>query len=331
MGFHGLIPTRKYYRLRLVNGITNQATCFIQSIYNKNPKVYIVTSRIIQGINDYTDVINTRSVITGKEAISGNYINVLVNNDGCLGVISYENLIAQNSLIDDSTVHVLGRCNSVDNVRTDLWTGPTTTYVFPPAGGIQMMVVSSNANDTLAGTGVQKIMIHYLDASYVEHSEIINMNGTTAVNTVATNILRINGMHAYQVGSGGTSVGNISLTNLAGTVTYSYTEATYNEARIAVYTVPAGKTLYLNHWQGSSGSVTGSHFTRIALRATAHMGSLINVFNAIDELGTQLNGGEVTFPIPVAIPATADVKITAVSDSATAHAIVMGAFHGWIE
>jgi hypothetical protein len=331
MGYHGLIPTRQYYRVRVVNGVSNQTTCLIQSIYHKNPKIAMVTSRINQVINDYTDVLNTRSVITGKDIETGNYINVLVNSDGCLGSISYENLIAQNSLTDDNIVRVLGRANSVDNIRTDLWIGPTVTYVFPPAGGIQMRLVSSSANDTLAGTGAQKMMIHYLDASYIEHSEIISMNGTTPVTTVATNILRINSFHIYQSGTGGTSAGNISLTNTAGTITYAYLDLNYNESRMAVYTIPAGKTLYLNHWQGSSGTTTGNHFTRIALRATSHSGILLNTFNAIDEVGTMNGGDNITFPIPIAIPATADVKITAISDSSSADAIVMGAFHGWIE
>lgn len=77
-----------------------------------------------------------------------------------------------------------------------------------------MRFVSSSANDTLAGTGIQKIHIHYLDSNYVSHEEIVNMNGTTPANTVATDIFRINSMHATQVGSLEVSAGNISLQKL---------------------------------------------------------------------------------------------------------------------
>jgi hypothetical protein len=227
--------------------------------------------------------------------------------------------------------YVFGRNSAVNNVRCDLWDGPTCTYVFPTAAQ-QMTIVSSSASDTLAGTGAQKVMIHYLDNNYNMQAETISLNGTTPVNTVATNILRINAFHIYQLGSGGASVGNISVKNLAGAVTYSYVQLGYDAARQAIYTVPSGMVGYINHWQASSGTASGSHFTRIALRATAHEGNLLpGVFRAIDEVGTLNNGMEITLPIPIRIPAMADVKMTAISDSASANAITMGAIMGWFE
>jgi hypothetical protein len=225
-----------------------------------------------------------------------------------------------------------GRRINVNNVRTDIWGGPTDTYVFPAAGGIQMSVVSSSANDTLAGTGAQKVHIHYLDASYVKHEEVISTNGTTPVNTVATNILRINGLHVVQAGTGGTSAGNISLTSVGGATTYGYIEAGYNTARQAIYTIPAGKTGYIKHWQASSGTASGAHFTEFSLRTTSHYGVLWNgVFIASDSVGTLNNNAVMTFPIPIEVPATADVKVTAISDSGAANAICNCVIMGWIE
>ncbi len=115
--------------------------------------------------------------------------------------------------------YVFGRNSLVQNVLCDLWDGPTCAYVFPTVAQ-QMAISSSSANDTLAGTGIQKIIIHYLDNLYQEQTEILSLNGITPVNTVATNILRINAMHSYQEGTGGSAAGNISLKNTAGTVTY---------------------------------------------------------------------------------------------------------------
>ena len=226
---------------------------------------------------------------------------------------------------------VFGRAPSVDNVKVDLWGGPTGTYVFPAAAQ-QMRIVSTSAADTLAGTGVQKVHVHYLDANYAIQNEVLNLNGVTPVNMVATNVLRINGMHSVQVGTGGTSAGAISLTNLASTVTYGFIALGDNTARQAIYTVPAGYTGYINHWQGSSGAATGTHFTQIELRATTHDGSLWpGVFLLQDNIGT-LNGGQnISFPIPIPIPALADVKLSAVSDAGAAHAIVLGSIMGWFE
>lgn len=225
---------------------------------------------------------------------------------------------------------VFGKAPVVNNVVVDLWTGPTTTYVFPTVGQ-QMRVVSDSANDSSTGTGVQKIHIHYLDSSYTIRNEVITLNGLTPVNTVATNIYRINAMHAEQVGTVGVSAGNISLTNTAGTITYGHIVAGFNSARQSIYTVPVGVTGYINHWQASSGSA-GNHFCQTTLRATCHDGVLFpGVFLIQDEVGTQNGGLEITFPTPVPIPAGTDVKISAISDSNAANVIALGAIMGWFE
>lgn len=227
--------------------------------------------------------------------------------------------------------YVFGRNTNVDNVVVDLWEGPTGSYVFPTVAQ-QMRFVSTSANDTIAGTGIQKIHIHYLDANYLPKIEIVEMNGLTPVNTVATDILRINAMHAYQVGSGGFAAGDISLTNLAASVTYAKLTAGWNWARQSIYTVPAGFNGYITHWQASSGSASGNHFTQITLRATCHMGVLLpGVFLIVDEIGS-LNGGDaINYDIPIRIPAKTDVKISAISDGASANVSALGAIMGYFE
>ena len=62
-----------------------------------------------------------------------------------------------------------------------------------------MKLASTSANDTAAGTGIRKVRIHYLDADHVPHEEVVTLNGLTAVNTVATDIYRINRLHADEV------------------------------------------------------------------------------------------------------------------------------------
>ena len=125
---------------------------------------------------------------------------------------------------------VFGRAPDVNNVKVELWGGPTGTYVFPAAAQ-QMRIVSTSAADTLAGAGIQKVLVHYLDVNYAIQAETLSLNGVTPVNTVATNILRINGIHAVQVGTGGAAAGAISLTNLAGSVTYGFITLGDNTAR----------------------------------------------------------------------------------------------------
>jgi len=225
----------------------------------------------------------------------------------------------------------LGYNPAVNNTYVDLWQGPTPNYVFPTTPQ-QMAVVSSSASDAAAGTGIQTVYIHYLDTNYNPQSEVVTLNGVTPVNTVATNILRINAFHAQTVGTTGAAVGNISLTNLGATVTYGYIPATNNTARQAVFTIPAGMNGYLTHWQASSGTVTGTHFTRVSIRATQHLGVLVpGVFLAQDEQGTLNGGGNASYTVPIRFPAMCDIKMSAISDAGSANAQTMGAMYGWIE
>lgn len=225
----------------------------------------------------------------------------------------------------------IGSNSNVNNVRVDLWEGPTGTYVFPTTP-IQMQVVSTSANDTAAGTGARIVHIHYLDNNYAVQTTQVTLNGITPVNTTPTNILRINGFHVISVGSGGTSAGTISLQAVGGAVTYGIILAGFNHCRQAIYTIPAGKTGYITQWTASSGAATGTHFTRMDLRATTHYGILYpGVFLVQDEIGTLNNGIAINYDIPLVIPATADVKCSAISDSAAAAVVAMSRVDGWFE
>lgn len=227
--------------------------------------------------------------------------------------------------------YVFGRNPLVQNVRCDLWEGPTCLYVFPTVAQ-QMAVSSTSANDAAAGTGCRTVYIHYLDGDHLVREEIVTLNGITPVNTVATNIYRINSFHCGTAGSGEAAAGAISLKNTGATVTYALLSAGLTTARQAIYTVPAGVNGYISHWQASSGTVTGTHFTQVAILATSHEGVYLpGVFLLVDEVGTLNGSSNISLPIPTRVPAMADVKLSAVSDAANANAVVMGAIMGWFE
>lgn len=226
------------------------------------------------------------------------------------------------------TVKIIGRCSDVDNVLRDTWDGPTALYVFPTAP-MQMQIVSTAAADNSTGTGIQSVHLYYLDTDYVEREEQITLNGVTPVLTTATNIRRVNKLHAKTVGSSEVSAGTISLTAVGGGTTYSLIPAGRTFARQAIYTVPAGKFMRIEQWQVSSGS-TGAHFCQHTLVATSDEG----VYNPggflpKDEHGTQ-NGGDVfnySFNIED-IPARSDVKVGVISDNAAANVIALTTIFG---
>ncbi len=93
-----------------------------------------------------------------------------------------------------------GKNSNVDNVQADLWEGPTPSYV-PPAVGTAMKIVSTSANDTAAGTGVQKVRISWLNDQYeLQTVEEVSLNGLTAVNLTGSKF-RIQYLHTSQAGT----------------------------------------------------------------------------------------------------------------------------------
>lgn len=101
-----------------------------------------------------------------------------------------------------------------------------TTYTAQTTAA-QRSIVSSSANDSATGTGAQQVKIYFLDATASGPSpsepfftETVTLNGTTAVNTIATNICFIEKIEVVAVGSGGSNAGTITLfTGTGGTGT----------------------------------------------------------------------------------------------------------------
>lgn len=250
--------------------------------------------------------------------------------------------LLQKDLIDEGlgyypekrSFDVLGHAYNIINNRVDVTniggTSPAV-YVFP-ASPIQMRIVSSSANDTSGGTGIRSVTLHYLDTNYAVQQEDITLNGTTPVNTVATNILRVQEVHAKTVGSIGQSAGDIILTDTTGTTVYARIETGFNRNRNATFTIPAGKTGYLTHWNISSGTSSGTHYTRFTLRMTTHDGVVLpGVFIGHDG-SAALNASEnIYYDIPITLPERTDIKVSVISDAANANAEVNSHFSGWYE
>lgn len=95
-----------------------------------------------------------------------------------------------------------------------------TAYTEPTTGA-QRSISSGSALDAVAGTGAQQVRITYftLDASgnvAGPYAETVTMNGTTAVNTVATNIALVEKMEVVRAGSTGAAGGTITLYAITG-------------------------------------------------------------------------------------------------------------------
>lgn len=295
-------------------------------------KKYLNDSPLLHKFFSSTDGTNAEYIVTGFVDNNGNTFNNR-QADNKLRIssspIGYD--IAEGQIPGHTGITQLGYNNDVDNVREDLWE-VGGTYVFPETP-IQMKISSTSANDTSAGTGARTVDIHYLDTNYTEQSETIILNGITPVNTVATNILRINDIHVMTVGSGGVSDGSLSLQNIAGTITYGSIGAGGNASRQAIYTVPTGKTFYITAINVGVGNASGNRFAEFSLRATTSRDHELTpgVFHFKSMVAIQDSAIFIPFCVPLKCISQSDVKLSVVSDSVSANAICAGHFCGWLE
>lgn len=121
-------------------------------------------------------------------------------------------------------------------------TSATRVSNFPPISQ-QMQIVSTNVNDTAAGTGAQQVTIDYLTEpssifGFRRFSEEVLLNGVAPVNTIATNINRIERFRVSRVGSGAVAAGDINLQSVGGATIFELIPTGENINRTAVHFVP---------------------------------------------------------------------------------------------
>jgi len=76
---HTIVTITQFYRIRLVNGTADQTYLRLQTIFNRGARIAMPTSRLEQTLNDYTDVLNTRSALVVKQP-DGTYQNTDVQH-----------------------------------------------------------------------------------------------------------------------------------------------------------------------------------------------------------------------------------------------------------
>lgn len=214
----------------------------------------------------------------------------------------------------------------------DCWTGTATTIAYPNQSvGEQMVVVSTSVNDVaVTGSGIRTISIHYIDAAGNEQEEIVSLNGTTPVNTVATNIRFVNYAHAHSVGSfGAYAAGTITIYKVATpTTVYTQIDAGMNMTLNSARMIPTGFYFMIDYITVSGVS---SKPLSVRLRATCDdEGTLtegIFLYNEVFSL--QDSAITMSLTVPRRIPALAIVKGTVYSSQAGGEATL--SYGGWLE
>lgn len=124
-----------------------------------------------------------------------------------------------------------------------------------PTTPVTLAAISTDADDTLLGSGAQQITLTYLDSNFEEQTDIIDMNGSTESTDTVTGVLRLyraavtrSGTYATQ--SLASQQGSITIRKSGGGQTWTVIETAQTgfgvgQSQIGAYTVPAGWTAFI--------------------------------------------------------------------------------------
>ena len=194
------------------------------------------------------------------------------------------------------TVFKYGYNPLIINANETIWdVGGLYAY---PSSAVAMTATSASGATDADITGI----IIGLDSDYNEVQEEFTLDGSGTYTTTQT-FLRV--YRAYITGSSAPA-GNINIAN--GGTTYARITAGENQTLMLVYTVPAGKTLYIDKGTATHGTDTsGAYMTvRFAVRS---QGSVFRTAYKFDLIGSDL---QFDFEYPLEVPEKSDIEVRAI-------------------
>lgn len=219
--------------------------------------------------------------------------------------------VARGQVPHHKTLFKFGNNLDINGTLETIWSHGGL-YVYPTSA-IQMSVSSSSANDTAAGTGARTIVVSGLNAAYEETSEVVTLNGQTAVLTTNT-FIRVFRAYVVTAGSGETAAGTIYIGTgvvTAGVPATVYAEIVLgeNQTLMAIWTVPAGYTLYLNQGIFSAASNNAAQYVlgKFMVRP------FNSVFRNAADVTANSNVISYNFEVPLVIPEKSDIEARAIA------------------
>ncbi len=256
--------------------------------------------------------IRALTFLTDKVDVSGSNINVINTPDvnvidravRQVGIIyQYPLATVLGNVPGTQTFYKLGSNNVIPSTTFMILSNVTSSILISnfPTIPQQMQVVSTSASDTAVGTGTQKVTIDYLTnpasaTQFTRFSEIVTLNGTVPVNTIATNIDRIERFRASKVGTGAVSAGNISLQSVGGASTYERIDAGENINRTCVHFVPNNYQSIITDIKLGTVSAGGVRFS-VTIAESDPLGNLVRIGQ--EEIGISLGGTTQSMNTPI--------------------------------
>lgn len=238
----------------------------------------------------------------------------------------FELQVARGQIAYHHDLHKFGFNPDVDATLETVWAqGGLYSYL---SVATVLKVSSSSTADDSAGTGARTVQLFGLDANYDEINETVTLDGQTAVNTTKS-YLRINRMIVRSAGSGATNAGVIYAGT--GTVTTGVPANKYatiavgdNQSLMALWTVPAGYTLYVAQTDVTLATTQNNKYATVSLVARP----LGEVFQVKDRFVKAESQTTITYSFPLRFEEKTDIEYRCIGDSAGADIAISAAIDG---
>lgn len=236
------------------------------------------------------------------------------------GSSNFETDVLRGKVEGLSHVSFIGRNDDIQTTSTPeaVWLNGGVYTGHPEQAGETVEVFSSNANDTLAGSGAQRIRITGLDDSYNFILEEIDLNGTTPVVSTLT-YYRVLSANVITAGATGSNEGVLTVRHSTTTANvFAGISPGHNQSAVGAFTVPAGNTCYILSVLFSISRTNGSAGAAVVDLKVREPGQ---VFRIIKSYTITTTGG--AYHIPMAVPISfaegSDiiVEVESVSDNTT--------------
>lgn len=184
----------------------------------------------------------------------------------------------------------------------------------PELSASTLDIISSSANDTnTAGTGVRQVKVVYINnLNALVESAAINLNGTTLVTSVLTNVNEVLWMETVTAGSGGKAAGNIRLRINGGTVEVEQITAQFNKSFTARFMVPTGYTAFMPSWR--THAINNDQNVRLQAQVNTLDRTVSTVYSAQanSDVASNTNADPILLPF-LKFPALCKMKVSTIS------------------
>ncbi len=177
--------------------------------------------------------------------------------------------VAQGEITNASTVNKFAFNSDVDSSSEEIIANFGGTFnIMTTADTLDL--VSTSANDAVAGVGCSLVLITGIDASYLYQEEYVTLTGTTAV-TTSNSWLGVNRVVAITTGSNDANFGTITVDDTGGTFgTQAQITANESVTQQLIYHTQIGYTLLLDWLWLHATKTSGGSSPKVTIRGISY-------------------------------------------------------------